>query len=333
MTTFEQEKQQLIDQLKTIPDGGIIEQVDPIGRQAVPQLATDAPLEIGLAVWPFPLEADVVTTLNTLGYAFLAGFEAGDVQKMVSKNGRFQLHIAAEGRSHSRNPILLRDYLRHDKTARQQFLSGTEETKLIEQAHHWHVTHFGFDPLSKIVAEMKDYPHPWYISSGWALDLFLGQVSRVHFDVDVIIRRRDQLTLQTHLWQRGWQLMTPLAGKYESWPPHMYLHLPRHQVHAFHENGGFIDFLITDFGDGIWHYRRDPSIVQAIDRISLTNEDGIPYLAPELVLLSKASASYSRIKDHQDFERVLPHLNDVQQAWLRWALLVTAPESPWIERL
>jgi hypothetical protein len=32
---------------------------------------------------------------------------------------------------------------------------------------------------------------PWWIAGGWALDLFLGQVSRSHADIDVGIFRAD----------------------------------------------------------------------------------------------------------------------------------------------
>ena len=85
----------------------------------------------------------------------------------------------------------------------------------------------------------------------------------------------------------------------------------------------------------MWCYRREPSIIQAVERIGLTTDDGIPYLAPELVLLfkSKNTGQHERPKDQQDFERTLPHLQPVRRAWLRWALLATQPEHPWLEYL
>jgi hypothetical protein len=166
------------------------------------------------------------------------------------------------------------------------------------------------------------------------LDLFIGQPQRVHHDTDVVVRRSDQLDLQQHLLARGWQLLTPLEGKLEPWPPHMFLHLPRHQVHA-HRDGMFLDLLVSDIEHGLWRYRREPSIIQSVERIGLQTADGLPYLAPELVLLfkSKNTGQQERPKDQQDFERTLPHLQPAQRAWLRWALLVTEPQHPWLEQL
>jgi hypothetical protein len=113
----------------------------------------------------------------------------------------------------------------------------------------------------------------------------------------------------------------------------MHLELPRHQVHA-HRSDEFIDFLLTEM-DGIWKYRREASIVRSLERASLRTESGIPYLAPEIVLLfkSKNTANQKRLKDPSDFERALPHLEPERRAWLRWALVAASPGHPWIERL
>jgi hypothetical protein len=71
--------------------------------------------------------------------------------------------------------------------------------------------------------------------------------------------------------------------------------------------------------------------------MSLRAESGIPFLAPELVLLFKSkntsATQTDRSKDQLDFERVCPHLDPERRAWLRWALLATDPAHPWIDRL
>jgi hypothetical protein len=69
--------------------------------------------------------------------------------------------------------------------------------------------------------------------------------------------------------------------------------------------------------------------------MSLKNAEGIPLLAPELVLLFKSqnTSGKDRDKDQDDFHRIYPLLEAERRAWLRWALVASAPAHPWIEAL
>jgi hypothetical protein len=150
----------------------------------------------------------------------------------------------------------------------------------------------------------------------------------------VVIARADQLALREQMSRRGWRFVTPLKGKLEAWPPHMRLELPRHQAHA-HREGQFIDFLLTDLTAEIWYYRRNPTIIRRMEQAVMRTSEGIPYLAPELVLLfkSKNTGSRERAKDQADYENVYPHMVPEARAWLRWALIASDPAHPWIEQL
>lgn len=336
---FNEERTRLLATLGPITAGGIVEQINHIGATSVPGLPAQDCVDIGLAVWPFPLEPAMVTALQALGYQFIPGYQDSPEQRFRHVDGRYQLYLAMAGSDLALNPLLIHDYLREDTAARTTYIQHKHNkaqlfSQLLAEAHHWWVSHHGFGPVQAAARELDGYPHPWYISSGWALDLFIGQVHRVHHDVDIVVRRSDQLALQQHLTGRGWQLLTPLHGKLELWPPHMFLHLPRHQVHA-HRDGLFLDFLLSEIEYGLWRYRRQPDIIQAVERIGLTTAGGLPYLAPELVLLfkSKNTGHQERPKDQQDFERTLPYLDPARRAWLRWALLVTEPAHPWLEQL
>jgi hypothetical protein len=82
--------------------------------------------------------------------------------------------------------------------------------------------------------------------------------------------------------------------------------------------------------DGLtWVCRRDPSIrrpiADAIDRDSR----GIPYLAPEIVLLFKAKHA-AREKDAADFARAVPMLEVQRRRWLAGALRIVHPGHDWI---
>jgi hypothetical protein len=141
-----------------------------------------------------------------------------------------------------------------------------------------------------------------------------------------------QMALQAHLLERGWHLLTPLEGRLEPWPRHMQIHLPRHQVHA-HRDEGFIDLLLTDIAHGVWRYRRSPTIIRSVERMGLQSVSGIPYLAPELVLLfkSKNTGRGERPQDQADFEQALPLLEPERRAWLRWAMMAEDPAHPWLQ--
>jgi hypothetical protein len=304
-------------------------------------------------VWPFPLEPNRQAQLEALGYVLARDNTSERNQRFCHQSNPIKLHAVDAGSELWTNYLVTRDYLRHDEAARagysrakQTFLERADnhaqyETakdqlfgQMMVTAHQWWIDFYGFMPVQAVVHELSELTCPWYIASGWALDLFLGRVTRVHHDVDVVIARTDQLVVQHYLHTRGWKFVTPFAGKLEPWPPHMRVELPRHQVHA-HRDGQFIDILLSDIENGIWRYRREPAVLRAVDRISLLNDDGVQFLAPELALLfkSKNTSGQERLKDIIDYQNVREHLKDEPRAWLRWALSLADSKHPWISEL
>jgi GrpB-like predicted nucleotidyltransferase (UPF0157 family) len=376
---FNRERTRLLTALGETTEGGIVDNLQHIGGTSIPQaatpiwptplvgaystvgtqatpagsttLATGSGLDIGLTVWPFPLQPPHRAALEGLGYEIVAGYEGAPEQRFCHPREGFQLYLVEPGSERWADYLILRDYLRQNEEGRQRYLAhkpawaGIEPERsrkaketlfgpMLEIARQCWIDAQGFGPVEAAAQELKEYGQPWYISSGWALDLFLGQASRVHHDIDVVVRRSDQLTLQHHLTGRGWKLVTPLKGQIQPWPVAMRLELPHHQVHA-HREGSFIDFLLTDMDHGVWRYRRDPTIIQTAERLGLQTESGIPFLAPELVLLFKSTntGQGERSKDESDFQRVAPHLPPDRRAWLRWALLTLTPSHPWLAQL
>lgn len=340
--SFATESARLTAVLGPVTLGGFVENIAHIGATSLPEAPAGASgcVDIALAVWPFPLEAPALAALQNLGYALDPAHATAPEQRLRHASGAWQLFVTEPGSDNWLDAQLLRDYLSQDPAARQRYGAGAKTAKaeafaiLAPAARAWWVASQGFAPLEKLAQEFNDFPATWCISSGWALDLFLGQVTRVHHDVDVVIARADQLMLQQHLTQRGWQWVTPYQKRLEPWPPHMRLELPRHQAHA-HRQGQFLDCLLTDFEAGFWHYRRNPVIVRAVERVRLRAFNGLSYLAPELVLLFKSvnTSDKPRPRDQSDFEQVLPHLEPERRAWLRWALLATDPNHAWLATL
>jgi len=339
---YELERDHLIQMLGKVVDGGIIEAIQHVGATSVSELYGSPCVDIGLAVWPFPLEEGPRSRLEALGYQIVSGYEESPEQRFRHVSDHFRLYFVESGSEGWSTLVVTRDYLRYDRMAREEVsfkkknvaVSKSELFKeLLPAAHKWWIEHYQFSPVEAVANELEDVSFPWYISSGWALDLFLGQVNRVHHDVDVVLPRTAQMELQKHFTERSWRFVTPFEKRLEIWPPHMRLELPRHQIHA-HRGDEFIDFLLTDI-DSVWRYRREPFVIRALEKIGLKTESAIPYLAPELVLLFKSrnTSNQERAKDELDFERALPHLDAERRAWLRWALIASASDHAWVQQL
>jgi GrpB-like predicted nucleotidyltransferase (UPF0157 family) len=346
------ERERLSKALGEITEGGLIEQVEHVGTTSVPGLYGRPCLDIALAIWPFSLEEPTLHVLAALGYERDSGFTGVWGQCFTHTSAARHLFLVEAGSSAWMDYLLMREYLRHNQIARQSLsvqkqrwdgsirLVEYQEAKRqwfdqhLDDAHRSWIERERFTPLSLVADELRDFPGSWSICGGWAIDLFVGRVTRVHQDMDVAVSRADQLVLQQHMTARGWRFVTPFEERLQAWPLHMRLELPRHQIHA-HRRGLFIDFLLTDMADGVWRYRRDLTIIREISRAKLYSDEGLPFLAPELALLFKSrnTSGKERSKDQVDFEEVVSSLEPERRAWLRWALIALDPSHSWIEQL
>lgn len=97
-------------------------------------------------------------------------------------------------------------------------------------------------------------------------------------------------------------------------------------------SGSFlVDVFREPHDDTTWTYRRDPTITLPYAEAYLQGGNGLRYLAPELVLLFKAK--HQRPKDEQDFDTVLPVLDERRRTRLRTLLEQTEPHHSWLDTL
>ena len=59
-------------------------------------------------------------------------------------------------------------------------------------------------PVDEVKKVFEPFKRQWWIAGGWAIDLFLKRQTRPHDDIDVLIRREDQLEVQKLL--AGWDM-------------------------------------------------------------------------------------------------------------------------------
>ena len=184
--------------------------------------------------------------------------------------------------------------------------------------------------LERAAAIMKDFPGPWGIAGGWAIDLFLQRESRPHSDIDLALLREDQQHLRARVPPDSTQ--KAVGHRLSAWRDGEVLEPPLHEVHATWPDGYHLEFLLNDHDQERlnWVFRRDHRVRRPLVDM-FANPHGIPYLAPEIVLLYKSKAP--RADDEADLAAALPHLAAGRRRWLREALTLTAPGHRWVEIL
>jgi GrpB-like predicted nucleotidyltransferase (UPF0157 family) len=354
---FQREKARIVHALGPLTRAGMSQSVQHVGSTSIPGLLAKPCVDILVATWPSPLPAHGIAALESLGYEYRG--ENGIPGRQYFQKGPhdFHLHVVSGDSEFWADHVLFRDYLRAKPAAaswygevkralarafehdRKRYLAGKGApiARLLEEARKWYREELGFEPLRKAVLELGGLNVFWMVASGWAIDLYLQRVSRVHHDVDISVFRDDQLALHAFLGGRGWEFVAPDDGRLVPWVPGVRLELPRHQVLGY-KGDGFLEVLLSERRGNTWFYRREPSIELRLERVSLIGQGGVRYLAPEVVLLFK-SAHYgedprARDKDQADFESVLGHgLEPERREWLRRALQSYRPGHPWLERL
>ena len=171
---------------------------------------------------------------------------------------------------------------------------------------------------------------PWCIVGGWALDLWRGTQTREHHDIEVAVPRagfaaiREVLDKDCVLYAAGGGTLRRLAPA-DPFPR------DKHQCWIREDDVWRLDVMQEPGDAATWIFRRDARLTAPRAQMLRHTAAGIPYLAPEAVLLFKAKGA--RDKDEADFTAAAPDLDAEARLWLIGALERTAPEHPWIARL
>lgn len=183
---------------------------------------------------------------------------------------------------------------------------------------------------SEVARRLTGIATPWCVAAGWALDMFHGTQTRKHGDIEIAIpaasfpQVRDRFpgyVFDAVGDGRIWEAATPeaLAATHQTW-----LRDPATD-----------DYLVDVFrephdGD-TWICRHDETIRLPYNEIICHTQDGIPYLAPQLVLLFKAK--HARPKDQADFDATVPRMTPTQREALAELLAHARPGHPWLSNL
>lgn len=181
---------------------------------------------------------------------------------------------------------------------------------------------------AEVAERLSGAPPCWYIAAGWALDLFVGGLGRVHSDLEIGVPRERFGEILNAFPGFEWDVV----GDGCAWP------FPeeadtRHQTWLREPATGLyrLDVFREPYLGDRWICRRDASITLPNEELILRTADGIPYVIPEVVLLFKAKAR--RAKDEADFLRALPTMDRSRRSRLSGWLSRVHPGHPWLETL
>ncbi|MFQ5553235.1 MAG: nucleotidyltransferase domain-containing protein [Thermoplasmata archaeon] len=186
-----------------------------------------------------------------------------------------------------------------------------------------------FESLDWLRDVMAEFPNRWYVAGGWAIDLAVGRVTRPHADVEIAILRRDQEAIRSHL--TDWEFYLAVPGKRgirEPWEEGSRLELPIHEVYAASPDGTELEILLNESTGGVWRFRRMMEIARPLSKMGRLSTIGLPYLAPEIVLLYKAKEP--RAIDEEDFRVARPLLAEEAGEWLRISIDACYPDHHWL---
>lgn len=180
-----------------------------------------------------------------------------------------------------------------------------------------------FGEVEKLQALMAPFDGDYWIAGGWAVDMFLGKVTREHKDIEAAIRRDDQKAL----------LGLPGLARAEYAKDHKLhpwegerLSLPLHELYLHFENGATLEILLNEFDGSDWVFRRNPRVRRSA--ADFMRGHALPVAVP---LLYKSKDP--RQKDEGDFALCAPKLPEAERAWLRAAIALDHPLHPWLESL
>ena len=186
-----------------------------------------------------------------------------------------------------------------------------------------------WDP-GQVARHLAGITTPWCVAAGWALDLFRGTRTREHGDIEIAIPAaafpeiRDRFpgyAFDAVGSGRIWEEASPdvLAATHQTWL-------------RDRATGNYLLDVFREPHDGdTWICRHDETIRLPYSEIIHHTSGGIPYLAPELVLLFKAK--HARQKDQADFDETIPHLTPVQRRTLAGLLARAYPGHRWLPNL
>ena len=183
---------------------------------------------------------------------------------------------------------------------------------------------------AQVAARLVGVSVPWCVAGGWALDLFIGEQTREHSDIEIAVPAARFPGIRARFTEFAVDVVA--SGQVWEAPTPELFELTHQTWLRDRATGQYLLDVFREPHDGAaWICRRDPSIRLRYTEVIRRTPNGIPYLAPELVRLFKAGPL--RPKDRRDFTATLPLLDDTQRQVLAGLLTQVHPGHAWLTNL
>lgn len=156
---------------------------------------------------------------------------------------------------------------------------------------------------------------PWCVAAGWALDLFRGEQTRPHADIEIAVPAGRFAEVAARF--ADCDFYVPVAGRLTGATEETLREGNQTWACERAARRWRLDVFREPHDGDDWIYRRDHRVRRPWHEIIGRTADGIPYLAPEVCLLFKTKDP--RAKDEADARGVVPLLSEEQRRWLREA--------------
>lgn len=190
------------------------------------------------------------------------------------------------------------------------------------------------------------------ICGGYAIDLFLNKETRRHSDIDISAYWQDRDNIILYMQSSGFHVYEMCGGNTAHHITDINNQIrakrnifcfkedcklikliPQNEADMYYidfDHSGqteldFVEFLFNHRSADSFLYARNKVISLSLDRAILYN-NGIPYLAPELVLLYK-STDTEREGYQSDFDLAMEKMSEEQTQWLKTALKTMNPSG------
>ena len=212
--------------------------------------------------------------------------------------------------------------------------------------------------MNKILLDVNTFlkkgKFTYAICGGFALDLFTNTEMRIHSDIDICVLEEDKENIYEYMMNNGWSVYEfHGAGIVRIINDIGYLeHSCRNLmcvkddcelveffpcdkggdyfIHEFGKDKGissfnYVEFLFNKVIDNYFIFNNNDKIVRDLDKAILWR-NGIPFLAPELVLLYKARES-ERKWFQFDYDHTITKMDDESIAWFYNGLDIIYPSG------
>jgi hypothetical protein len=210
----------------------------------------------------------------------------------------------------------------------------------------------------------------WCICGGYAIDLFAGHNTRPHQNIDIAVFWEDKKKIISYMLDANWRVFEAYGGGavfeiidisdcnpekrnvfcFERGSENCQLKpigndmFQLHYISKEQNKLDYIEFLFNCKTDDTFVYAPNQTITHEM-RNTILKPAGVPFFAPEIVLLYKSMYVEYLGKDDEfafrlvsnsmyDFNLLLPLLGSERKAWLKKALRTVYPSGhAWIRRL